>query len=318
MVDVTLLLDGSVAPAPVDALPRRVTLSRGAVERLAGLTSTPLPWDQLPGESATSRALDPHPPVGAAKPAAPGPDPGPELRALALSDEAGGLHPELPPALSVFGAPEVLVDIDVSVRRAGAPRGFAQVRSWHRWRDARVTALSTAGGAIELAWFDDDAWQVELGRAVSVEVPQTDREPPALAVQLPHELLLGAGEAVRLGRDDVLTELVRRHAGDVRIDGQEVAAGTVREQVRLLHAGSLGRMRTVVSGAEASVDAGVGASVDAGGTRRVGWVSWSLFADGWRALTPYVADRTAMVRVHPVEPPRLGVEVARLVTEVRS
>ena len=65
-------------------------------------------------------------------------------------------------------------------------------------------------------------------------------------------------------------------------------------------------MRTVVSG------------VGPTGTRKVGWVSWVLFPDGWRALTPHTRDHRARVRVHPVEPLRLGVEVARLVTLVTA
>ena len=52
--------------------------------------------------------------------------------------------------------------------------------------------------------------------------------------------------------------------------------------------------------------------------RKVGWVSWVLFPDGWRALTPHTRDHRALVRVHPVEPRRLGVEVARLVALVTA
>jgi hypothetical protein len=130
---------------------------------------------------------------------------------------------------------------------------------------------------------------------VTVRPPEAEGETPPTTIDLPLELLAGAGAAVRLARDDVFAELMGRYG-----------AGLDPGDVRRLHTGSLGRMRTVVSGVASS------------GVRRVGWVSWSLFADGWRALTPYTSGGAAMVRVHAVQPPWLGVEVARLRTTVRS
>lgn len=164
-----------------------------------------------------------------------------------------------------------LVDIDVASRTH-------RVHARHRLDRGRVTAATAAA----------------LARVVTVPPSHTDVEPPPAALDVPFELLLGSGEAVRLGRDDVLSELMRRFGRRLETD-----------HVRRLHTGSVGRMRAVV--------VGVGPS----GARRVGWVSWSLFADGWRALTPHSSRGVAMVRVHPVEPLRLGVEVARLVTAVR-
>ena len=308
MVTITLGPDGrTTTPAadPVARLPRRFKLSRPAVEHVAALTGTPLPWEHLPGPSATQQALD--------GPAAPAPepqeDPESELRRLRLLNVAGDLEPEVAAAMAVLGAPEVLVDLDVSVRRAEAPGGYARVHSWQRFRSGRVTSLSTAGGRLlELGWYDDDLWQVELARAVTVRPPVTRAGPPAEVVDLPHELLLGSGEALRLHREDVLAELVRRHTGSVHVhdDPAPLGAAGTDEQVRLLHAAALGRMRTVVSG------------VGRTGAHRAGWVSWLLFPDGWRALTPHVRAGEPRVRVHPVEPLRLGVEVARLVTGVRA
>ncbi len=211
-------------------------------------------------------------------------------------------------ALAVFGTPEAIVDIDLSVRRDDAPAGFAQVRSWQRRRQGRVTTLATAGGGLELGWFDDATWQADLARTVTVTAPRTGARPPQRVLDLPHELLLGTGAALRLHRDDVFDELVARHAGSVFADDRPLPLGHAgsHEQVRLLHTSALGRMRTVVSG------------VGATGTRKAGWVSWLLFPDGWRALTPYTRDHRARVRVHPVEPRHLGVEVARLVTAVTA
>ncbi|GAA2139778.1 hypothetical protein GCM10009844_08850 [Nocardioides koreensis] len=308
MVTVTLGPDGRTAPPdpePVARLPRRFRLSRPAVEHLAARTDTPLPWERRPAPPATAR-LDAEPPAAAEPEPA---DPEGELRRSRLVTAAGDLEPEVAAAMAVFAAPEVLVDVDVSVRRAQAPAGFAQLHAWQRFRGGRVCSLSTAGGRMmELGWFDDDLWQVELARAVTVRAPTTRPSAPARVVDLPHELLLGSGEALRLHREDVLAELVRRHTGGVHADDDPAALGVADtgEQLRLLHGASVGRMRTVV--------AGVGAT----GARKAGWVSWLLFPDGWRALTPYVHAGEARVRVHPVEPLRLGVEVARLVTGVRA
>lgn len=303
MATTTLRPDGTpVSPAvdPARAVPRRVELSRGAVELLAELTSTPLPWGRPPEPTATEQALGPQPLTAPADV-----DPESELRFLGLLGSDGGLFPELQAALAVFGSPEVLVEVDVSVRRSAAARGFAQVHSWHRLRGDKITTISTAGGVVELCWFADDRWQVELGRAVTLDPPETSLESPARVVCVPYELLLGSGEAIRLGREDVLAELLRRHAGHVRVNDRAISFAHVAEQVRLLHNSALGRMRTVVSGR------------DTLGPSRISWVSWSLFPDGWRALTPYTRDGLALVRVHPVEPLHLGVEVARLVTGIR-
>ena len=305
MTTVRLGPDGATAPAPdpVLTLPRRVRLSRPAVEHLAALTCTPLPWADAPGPGRTGRLGPP------TAPAATGAhDAEAELREAGLVGAMGDVHPEVAGALAVFGAPEAIVDIDLSVRRDDAPAGFAQVRSWQRRRRGLVTTLATAGGRLELGWFDDEAWQADLARTLTVRIPHTGARPPRRVLDLPHELLLGTGEALRLCREDVFDELVARHAGSVLADDRPLPLGRAdsREQVRLLHTSALGRMRTVVSG------------VGATGTRKVGWVGWVLFPDGWRALTPHTRDHGARVRVHPVDPLRLGVEVARLVTLVTS
>lgn len=184
-------------------------------------------------------------------------------------------------------APDALVDLDLAV-------GSDRLHSWQRFAGGRVTALTTTGCGLELDRFPAGAWQRRLARLVTVPAPTTSVEPPPGDLDLPLELLLGVGEALRLGRDDVVAELVRRQGSGLDPAG-----------LRRLHTACLGRLRAVVSG--------VGSS----GARRVGWVSWILCADGWRALTPYPSGGTAMVRVHRVEPPWLGVEVARLLTRVR-
>lgn len=311
MTTISLNLDGSPATHPdlATLLPRRLTLSRRAVERLADRTGTPLPWADPPTPSPTSLALGPAAPTERADlDADPDADPDADLSETRVLDALGEVHPEVSDALAVFGAPEALVDIDLSVARPGAPGGFAQLHSWQRLRAGRVTTLATGGGPLELAWFDDDVWQIELARAVTVTRPRSPARPPARILDLPHELMLGSGEALRLDRADVFGELVARHTGSVYADDGQVALGRAAtdEQVRLLHASVLGRMRLVVSG--------VGES----GVAKIGWVSWLLFGDGWRALTPHIRDHEPRVRIQPVEPLHLGVDVARLVTGIRS
>ncbi|MBB6627692.1 hypothetical protein H5V45_10205 [Nocardioides sp. KIGAM211] len=332
MTRVSIRLDGTPAPSPglLARVPRRVRLSRQAVEALADRTGTPLPWSasataepsrterslgpQVPtprgGDAATSDP-DPQPDAATSDPdpqPGDGTDPEAELREARLLTADGQPHPEVAGALAVFGAPEALVDVDLSVRRNQAASGFAQVRSWQRLRAGRVTTMATAGGAVELGWFDDDLWQVDLARTVTVTRPRTTARAPEQVLDLPHELLLGSGEALRLHRGDVLAELVARHAGSVFADDGDLPLGLAGtdEQVRLLNTSALGRLRTVVSGLGPT------------GARKVGWVSWLLFPDGWRALTPYSSGGVARVRIHPVEPLRLGVDVAALVTGVRA
>jgi hypothetical protein len=52
------------------------------------------------------------------------------------------------------------------------------------------------------------------------------------------------------------------------------------------------------------------------GTFRAGWVSWLLFGDGWRSLTPLRRDGRPVVLLAPAEPLDLGRQVAALVTLV--
>lgn len=271
-----------------------VRLPRTTVEHLSSTLGVPLPWHG-PGPTAVPlEALGP-PPSGSAV-SAPAVDPDAQLRGAGLLDDTGRPHAEVRRALHVLAAPQATVDVDVAVRRAP---GGARVHSWQRVAGDRVTSLSTAGSVVELAWHGTQLWQHELARAVTV-APEPARsmggceQGPAPDLELPHELLLAGGAALRLGREDVLAELLRRHPG------------TDPEQVRSLHAAARGRMRAVVCG------------VGSGGTRRIGWISWLLLGDGWHALRPVVADGVPMVRVQPVEPLRLGVEVARLLSAARA
>jgi hypothetical protein len=77
---------------------------------------------------------------------------------------------------------------------------------------------------------------------------------------VPLDVLLGAGEALRSHRPDVLDELVRRATPD--------DPATLREQLARLHTAVVGRLLAVVA-------------VRGSGPRAAGWVSWLLFGDGW-------------------------------------
>ncbi|CAB4724828.1 MAG: hypothetical protein F2667_11665 [Actinobacteria bacterium] len=250
----------------IDRLPRRVRLRRPVLERLAEHASARLPWPVLTTDPADDD----------------------ELRGLL--DATLRLPAELLDAFAVLSAPGVAVDLDLVLRRRDGRE--ARARAWHRLRDGRVTTVSTAGGDVELGWSDDTRWAAELTRFATVGPAQPQRRPD---LRLPHELLLGLGEAVRRDRSDLVHALLARHP----LSPEETTAA-----VRL-HTAAQGRLQAVVSSPD---------------THRVGWVSWLRLPEGWLALTPYVERRgaapIAMVRVHRVEATHLAGEVARLAMEV--
>lgn len=198
-----------------------LTMPRATLERLADATRTPLPWRE-PRTPTTHETV-------------------PRL---------------LVDALATFGAPEVLVEIDLAVRGGG------RLRSWQRLRGDRVTTVSAAGPErVELAWFGRPHWSDRLARAATVDPP--DGPAPPRQVDVPFESLVTGRAGSGLGH-------------------------------------SAGRLRIVVAGR--------------GG---VGWLSWILYGDGWRELTPYVDRGVPMVHVRAVTPARLGHRVARLAAGAR-
>jgi hypothetical protein len=216
---------------------------------------------------------------------------------------------EVATAWSGLSACTLLVDLDLVVRRASGTT--ARLHARHGLCDGVVTALSTAlTGEVEVARFDVEQWQQELARCVLVTPPERCPAPPARILELPWDLLVATGAALARHRPDVYDELVARAIGCVRADGQVLDAAGSREQIRRVHHAAVGRLRMV------------GADLAASARRRLGWVSWLMFADGWRALMPYAgqevggADR-AMVRVEPRRPADLGIVVAGWVTASR-
>jgi len=229
-----------------------------------------------------------------------------ELARLGLFDAVGRPHPDAHRALAALLVPEVVVEVDVSVRRDDdAARGNAWLHSRQGVRSGRVTALSSAGGAAELAWFADDHWQTELARVATVTPPRGSPEPPLPRLDLPLDTVLAGGEALRTGRDGVLEELVDRAVGVATTPDGVLTRPDLRTQLVRLHRGTVGRLRVSVA-------------ASGYGTARAGWVSWVLVADGWRSLTPVVRASEQLVRVAPAVPLDLGRQVAALVVAVRS
>lgn len=217
--------------------------------------------------------------------------------------------PEVAAALSRLSGCALLLELDLAVRRGSG--ATARLHARHGWRDGLVTAVSTAlTGQVEVARFDVVHWQRELTRSVLVVPPEGSPAPPARTLELPWDLLVGTGAALARHRPELYDVLVARAVGCVRADGETLGTAGCHEQVCRVHHSAVGRLRVV------------GAGRSAGGRRRVGWVSWLLFADAWRALTPYVGSdagglRRAMVRIEPRRPADLALDVARWTSAVR-
>jgi hypothetical protein len=196
----------------------------------------------------------------------------------------------------MVSSPDVTCVVDVSVRRGERHPGWVQVHSRQALRGEVVAAVTTAGDRAEAAAWPVEEWAARLSRMVDVPVPVAP-PPPDREVEVPLDVLLGAGEALRTQRPDVLDELVRRAAA--------ADPATLREQLVRLHTAVVGRLLAVVAATDADA-------------ARAGWVSWLLFGDGWRSLTPVRRDGRAVVALSPVRPHDLGAQVAAQVVLVRG
>jgi hypothetical protein len=180
----------------------------------------------------------------------------------------------------------LLVDVERAVRTAWGATD--RVRERHVLADRTVHLGVTDASGSATRTCGPREWRAELenlGRLpATCPSPRSDAPEP----DLPWELLVATGRALGEHRRDLYDELLDRSAPELR------------PTVRRLHQETVGRLRLV-------------------GTlptrRRVGWVSWVLLPDGWRALVPYLAQTAGvprpMVRLEPRRPEDLVHEVAR-------
>ena len=302
--------------------PRRVRLTRAALDRLAGLAGVESPAAQVVasdgslaglGQRLSTRGAD----AGRDPDLDPGLDPdlGPDLEALVAAGlvRDGAPTAEGSAVLTVWHSPALAVELELLVV---LPRGQVRARSRHHNLDDWVVCVSTADGAtFELAWLSADDWWLELGRAAHVDSSTLDRvggdEPLPDVVETPWELLLATGEAVRRRRLDLLDTMASDHTG-LTCAGDSldtlVAAddGDVRRWHEQIETASCGRLHATVMGRSER------------GRPGAGIVEWVLFRDGWRALTPFRRDGWAMVRIERTSPVDLPRALAVRAAEVTS
>jgi len=205
-------------------------------------------------------------------------------------------------AVGLLATPTVALDLDVAA-------GPVQVKSWHRQSGGAVAALSTHDGLVfELAWFPTWAWAAELARAAVVpeDLPLHESVVPDV-LELPHDLADAAIEAARTHRGDLVPVLVEQHTGTA-LDGagRELSATEVTSALTGLASEARGRLRALV------------ADVSGPETTTVGVVSWTLVADGWRALRVHNDDEHGLrLRVSRVIPEDLAAGLSPVLAEVR-
>jgi len=301
-VNAILLDAGGHEVEPRTVVPRRVRLSRAAVDRFAGLTGVPSPAEQMLTAGSSLDGLGERLGEvvrGVESPGAPAAgvsDVGEVLVAAGLVED--GVPTEQGRAvLTVWHAPALAVEIELLVCLA---RGQVRARSWHRNLDDWVVCLSTGDGEVfELSWLAAEDWWLELGRAAHVDprtlLPAPDAEPVPDVIETPWELLLTTGEAVQRRRRDLLDQLVADHSGTtIAGDGPDSLATADDRDVRRWHeqleSASRGRLHAAVMGR------------DGRGRPGAGIVEWVLLHDGWRALTPFTRDGWTMVRIERTGP----------------
>ncbi len=301
--------------------PRRVRLSRAAIDRLAELAGVASPAAQMVASSGSLDSLgDRLGNVGRAS-ATP-----PEDDALESGDSdldgdlaaaglfyAGAPTEEGRAVLTVWHAPVLAVELEMLV---SLRRGKVRVRSWHRNLDDWVVCLSTGdGNAFELSWLSADDWWLELGRAAyldtaTLSAAPTDESLPDV-IETPWDLLLATGEAVKRPRLDLLDQMVSDYTGmtitgETRDTLETAADSDVRRWHEQLESTSRGRLHAAVMGRSER------------GRPGAGIVEWVLFQDGWRALTPFRRDGWNMVRIERTSAVDLPRELAVRAAEVTS
>jgi hypothetical protein len=306
---------GSPSPAPpdlLDGLPRRVALTLHELRYVAQQAGgAPLPFDVAapsavnPLDGRLGQTRGPTSETAYDTVLAELHDPVTSLgrRGLLVGDAHEGVVDEgLRGAVGLLATPEVALDIDVAVAGVHA-------RSWQRQSAGAVASLSTVDGIVfELAWFPTAAWADELAR-VAVIPEDVVLGPSGVPhhLGLPFELADAAGEAMRTSRSDLVPALVAQHPGATTdVDGSPLDDSEVSSVLAALTSESRGRLRVLV------------ADVTAAETSVVGVVSWTLLADGWRALRPHRVGDELHVEVRRVDPRDLAGDLAPVLAEVLS
>lgn len=296
------------APPSLDALPRRVALTLPELRLLAELANgAPLPFDlaaprsgngtsPLEGRLGQSRGSAADEAYAATLARLHEPAASLERRGL-VTDGVADAGPA--GALGLLATPDTALEVDVAV--AGV-----HLHAWHRRAGNAVATLATVDGLVfELAWFDVVGWNSELARVpVLPEEAATPRESavPEL-LDMPYELLDAAVEAVAAGRSDLLPVLAEGHRV-TGADGAVLRAAEVAAALGALAQEAYGRLRVMAAG------------VSGGAADVIGVVSWTLLADGWRALRPHHTGDGLRVTISPVEPGDLPGELAPVLAEV--
>jgi hypothetical protein len=305
-------------------IPRRVRLSRAAIDRLAEVAGVESPAAQMVTSSGSLDGLDDR--LGA-----PGRDAEPDPAAGRSDDipeddsdlddvlvgaslvDGGTPTEEGSAVLTVWHAPVLAIEVEMLV---SLRRGKVRVRSWHRNLDSWVVCLSTADGeTFELSWLSADDWWLELGRAAFVD-PRTlsgriGAEPIPDVVETPWDLLLATGEAVQRRRFELLDQMASDYSGmTLAGDSIEVLETADDNDVRRWHeqleSSSRGRLHAAVMGRSGR------------GRPGAGIVEWVLFHDGWSSLTPFVRDGWNMERIERRSPADLPRDLAVRAAAVTS
>lgn len=304
---------GPPLPSPhdlLDGLPRRVTLTLRELRFVAARANrAPLPFDpqetsgtpRLDDRLGRSRAVAEQASYAAALGRLHDPAASLSRRGLLAGGPDDGVVDEgILGAVGLMATPTIAVDLDVAA-------GAAQVKAWHRQCGGAVAALSTQDGLVfELAWFPTWAWASELARVAVIpeDLPLHESVVPD-RVELPHELADAAVEATRVHRGDLVPLLASHHPGAVTDgDGRVLPDADVVTILTGLASEARGRLRVLV------------ADVSGSETTAVGVLSWTLVADGWRALRTHHVDDALRLEVARVIPEDLAAELAPVLAEV--
>lgn len=275
---------------PWAGVPRRVGLTLAELSHACAVVGAPLPFETVEasgggldarlGQTRSSAQDD----AFAAAVAAFG-DPADSLgRRHLLID--GTLEPGVAGALGLLATPTVALDLDVAIDDLRA-------HAWYRQDAEAVASLATVDGLVfELSWFPVAGWTAELARVAALPddcARRTSQVPDHLEV--PFELADAVFEALRSGRADLVPVLT---SGDATLTS--VLTAFTNE--------AHGRLRAIV------------ASVADHDSSPIGVVSWTLAADGWRALRTTSVDGELTLVITRVQPDDLAAELAPVLAEV--